>query len=81
LEARGGGGRIGDETAVDAGEENGASDSEEQRERDELIIFADSSCVDREIHMALASGGKGRKLFRVGRDKALIFIEKIKHGK
>ena len=47
MEARGGGGRIwGDETAVDAGEENGASESEAQRERErerernELIIFA-----------------------------------------
>ena len=59
LEARGGVARIGDETAVDAGE-NGVSDSEEQSERNELII---ANCVDREIHMA--SGRKRKKVWAI----------------
>ena len=74
---------------MDAGEENGASESEAQRERErEREKRADYfcgtllSCVDREIHMALASGGKRKEnpFGLLGRDKALIF-EKIKKMK
>lgn len=58
MEARGGVARIGDETAVDAGE-NGVSDSEEQSERNELII-ADSYTVSIEKSI-WHRGEKGRK--------------------